>query len=60
MTIAEIIIERRLKAGMTQKELAKKMAIPKYRLVEYENGKHEPSFLTYKNLVRICNNIYKI
>jgi len=55
MTMAEIIIARREKAGLTQQELADQMKVPKQRIVGYEKGIHEPSFLTYKILIKVCN-----
>jgi transcriptional regulator with XRE-family HTH domain len=54
MTTAEIIIIRRTDAGLTQKELADKMGISLKRIKDYELGKQEPIFLTYKWLVKVC------
>lgn len=38
MTIREMVIEKRKKAGITQEELAKKTGIPQSRISEFESG----------------------
>lgn len=39
MTIRELIIEKRVEAGMTQKELSEKTGITQARISDFENGK---------------------
>ena len=51
--IAESIIDARIKKGMTQKELAKKLKTKQSGIARLESGKNYPSFITLEKIVRI-------
>ncbi len=51
--IAESIIDARIKKGMTQKELAKKLKTKQSGIARLESGKNYPSFKTLEKIARI-------
>jgi ribosome-binding protein aMBF1 (putative translation factor) len=51
--IAETIIDARIKIGMTQKELAKKMKTKQSGIARLENGRHLPNFKTLEKIAKI-------
>lgn len=50
MTTGEAIREARLKAGLTQKELAQKMGIPYQSIGQWENNKRNPKSETMERI----------
>ncbi|MFA5360257.1 MAG: helix-turn-helix transcriptional regulator [Patescibacteria group bacterium] len=51
--IAESIIDARIKIGMTQKELAKKMKTKQSGIARLENGRHLSNFKTLEKIAKI-------
>lgn len=47
MNSKELIKALRIKSGLTQKELSKKLEISQPRLSEWENGKYSPTIKTF-------------
>lgn len=54
MTGGEIIHEARLLAGISQRELAERAAVPRQSIVRWEKGAVEPGFDTVRRLLRSC------
>ena len=57
MDIGEQIRNHRKKAGLSQKELEKKLGVSQQHIAQYENGKRIPKLET---LIKISNNTKKI
>lgn len=55
MTIGENIKAARKKAGMTQKDLAKKLGIPYQGISQYERGVRNPKIATVKKIAEALN-----
>ena len=53
--IAEKIREYRLKAGLTQGELADKLGYDRTAIVKWENGSKEPLASTVKAIANVLN-----
>lgn len=53
--IAESIIDARIRKGMTQKELAKKLKTKQSGIARLESGKNYPSFKTLEKIARILD-----
>lgn len=53
--IAESIIDARIKKGMTQKELAKKMKTKQSGIARIESGRHTPNFKSLEKIADILN-----
>lgn len=53
MSIAEVIREERKKAGMTQKELGKRLGVTQSMVAQYECGNRIPKILTIRRIADI-------
>ena len=53
--IAESIIDARIKKGMTQKELAKKIKTKQSGIARIESGRHWPNFKSLEKIAKILN-----
>lgn len=53
--MAESIIDARIKKGMTQKELAKKLKTKQSGIARLENGRHWPNFKSLEKIAKILN-----
>ena len=54
MTAAQIIREARLKAGLTQSELAARLGRERAQVARWETGGQEPSFENVRAVVEAC------
>src|SRR3954447_14525991 len=54
MTAAQIIREARLKAGLTQSELAARLGRERAQIARWEIGGQEPSFANLRAAVEAC------
>lgn len=54
MTAAQILREARLKAGMTQTELATRLGRERAQVARWETGAQEPSFANLTAAVEAC------
>jgi uncharacterized protein len=54
MTAAQIIREARLKAGLTQSELAERLGRERAQVARWEIGGQEPSFENLQSVVEAC------
>jgi transcriptional regulator with XRE-family HTH domain len=54
MTAAQIIREARLKAGLTQTELATRLSRERAQVARWEIGGQEPSFENLRSVVEAC------
>src|SRR6266496_4338869 len=54
MTAAQIIREARLKAGLTQTELAERLGRERAQVARWEIGGQEPSFENLQSVVEAC------
>jgi transcriptional regulator with XRE-family HTH domain len=54
MTSADVIYSARRRAGLTQAELARRLALPQSQLSRWERGAVTPSFETLRQIVRAC------
>jgi transcriptional regulator with XRE-family HTH domain len=54
MTAAQIIREARLKAGLTQTELAERLGRERAQVARWEIGGQEPSFENLRSVVEAC------
>lgn len=54
MTAAQIIREARLKAGLTQTELAERLGGERAQVARWEIGGQEPSFENLQSVVEAC------
>lgn len=54
MTAAQIIREARLKAGLTQTELADRLGRERAQIARWEIGGQEPSFENLQSVVEAC------
>lgn len=55
MTSKELIKSLRIKSGLTQQELSKKLEISQPRLSEWENGKYSPTIKTFLGFCKKLN-----
>lgn len=53
LSIAEVIREERKKAGMTQKELGKRLGVTQSMIAQYECGNRIPKILTIRRIADI-------
>lgn len=53
LSIAEVIREERKKAGMTQKELGKRLGVTQPMIAQYECGNRIPKILTIRRIADI-------
>jgi transcriptional regulator with XRE-family HTH domain len=54
MTAAQLIREARLKAGLTQTELAERLGRERAQVARWEIGGQEPSFENLQSVVEAC------
>lgn len=54
MISADLIRAARLRAGLTQAELGRRLARPQSQIARWESGRVEPSLETLRRLVRAC------
>jgi hypothetical protein len=54
VTAAQIIREARLKAGLTQSELAARLGRERAQVARWETGGQEPSFENVRSVVEAC------
>ena len=60
MTAAQIIREARLKAGLTQTELAERLGRERAQVARWEIGVQEPSFENLQSVVEACGFMLRI
>jgi uncharacterized protein len=60
MTAAQIIREARLKAGLTQSELAARLGRERAQVARWEIGGQEPSFANLRSAVEACGFVLRI
>lgn len=60
MTGAQIIREARLKAGLTQSELATRMGRDRAQVARWETGGQDPSFENLRAVVEACGFVLKL
>ena len=60
MTSAQIIREARLKAALTQTELAVRLGRDRAQVARWETGAQEPSFENVQAVVEACGFVLKI
>lgn len=54
MTAAQVIREARLRAGLTQAELAARLGRERAQVARWETGAQEPSFANLRSVVEAC------
>jgi transcriptional regulator with XRE-family HTH domain len=54
MLSADLIQEARLRSGLTQAELGKRVGRPQSSIARWERGAVKPSFETLRELIRAC------
>jgi transcriptional regulator with XRE-family HTH domain len=54
MTAGQLLREARLRAGLTQEELAKQVGGPRSQIARWEQDAVEPGFETVRRLLRAC------
>lgn len=60
MTSAQIIREARLKAALTQAELAARLGRDRAQVARWETGSQEPSFENVRAVVEACGFVLKL
>ena len=60
MTGAQIIREARLKAGLTQAELAERLRRDRAQVARWETGGQEPSFENLRAVVEACGFVLRV
>jgi transcriptional regulator with XRE-family HTH domain len=55
MRSATLIREARLRAGLTQRELAERLDLPQQNISRWERGKVRPSFETLQDVLGACD-----
>lgn len=60
MTSGQIIREARLKAGLTQAELAERLGRERAQIARWEIGGQEPSFENLRSVVEACGFVLKL
>jgi transcriptional regulator with XRE-family HTH domain len=60
MTAAQIIREARLKAGLTQAELATRLGRERAQVARWEIGGQEPSYANLRSAVEACGFVLRI
>lgn len=53
-TGADLVVEARRRAGLTQRELAERAGTTQSSIARWESGRSEPSFANVVRLVRLC------
>jgi transcriptional regulator with XRE-family HTH domain len=54
MVSADLIREARLRAGLTQAALGRRLGRPQSQIARWEAGRVEPSLETLRNIIRAC------
>ena len=54
MVSADVLREARLRAGLTQAELARRVGRPQSQIARWESGRVQPSLETLRDLIRAC------
>ena len=54
MLSADLIREARLRAGLTQDELGRRVGRPQSAIARWESGRVEPSLETLRTVIRAC------
>lgn len=54
MISADLLREARLRAGLTQGELGRRIGRPQSQVARWESGRVEPSLETLRKLIRAC------
>ena len=54
MQSADVIYSARRRAGITQRELARRLAVPQSQVSRWERGAVKPSFETLQRVVHAC------
>jgi transcriptional regulator with XRE-family HTH domain len=60
MTAAQIIREARLRAGLTQSELAARLGRERAQVARWEVGGQEPSFENLRSVVEACGFVLRV
>ena len=60
MTAAQVIREARLRAGLTQTELAARLGRERAQVARWEIGAQEPSFANLRSVVEACGFAFRI
>ena len=60
MTAAQVIREARLRAGLTQSELAARLGRERAQVARWEIGAQEPSFANLRSVVEACGFAFRI
>ena len=59
-TGADLIVEARRRAGLTQRELAERASTTQSSIARWEGGRSEPSFETVIRLLRLCGFVLNV
>lgn len=60
MTSGQLIREARLKAGLTQAELAERLGRDRAQIARWETGGQEPSFENLRAVIAACGFVLKV
>jgi transcriptional regulator with XRE-family HTH domain len=60
MTAAQVIREARLRAGLTQAELAARIGRERAQVARWETGVQEPSFGNLRSVVEACGFAFRV
>ena len=60
MTAAQVIREARLRAGLTQAELADRLGRERAQVARWEIGAQEPSFANLRSVVEACGFAFRV
>jgi transcriptional regulator with XRE-family HTH domain len=60
MTAAQLIREARLRAGLTQAELAARLGRERAQVARWEIGAQEPSFANLRSVIEACGFAFRV
>jgi transcriptional regulator with XRE-family HTH domain len=60
MTAAHLIREARLRAGLTQSELAARLGRERAQVARWEIGAQEPSFANLRSVIEACGFAFRV
>jgi transcriptional regulator with XRE-family HTH domain len=60
MTAAQLIREARLRAGLTQSDLAARLGRERAQVARWEIGAQEPSFANLRSVVEACGFAFRV
>ena len=60
MTAAQVIREARVRAGLTQAELAARLGRERAQVARWEIGAQEPSFANLRSVVEACGFAFRV